>query len=104
MRVLIIDPDWVNALTMEMLLRKRGLNVQHVYSAEDGIIQARRHDYDLFITELVLPDGDAYDLIRSIREARSTIPILVCSLLCRTAQPVRDAQKCGATHFLWKPL
>ena len=58
-------------------------------------------DIDVVVSELSLPDGEATDFLRSLREARADVPVLV--LTFRGDRPSRErALELGAARVMGK--
>jgi DNA-binding response OmpR family regulator len=64
-------------------------------------IEARRHD--VLLIDLGLPDGDGRSLIKTIRDRKDNVPILVLSARTLVEDHV-DALDCGADDYLNKPF
>lgn len=79
----------------------------HVVHAVGTIDAARRaledREFDVAVLDLSLPDGEGDELSRELRDARSTLPILV--LTAHSEVPNRVASlDAGADDFLGKPF
>jgi two-component system alkaline phosphatase synthesis response regulator PhoP len=58
---------------------------------------------DLIILDLMLPDGNGYDVLRSIRERDSVTPVLLLTALSEEAHKVRGF-RLGADDYVTKPF
>jgi len=58
---------------------------------------------DLIILDLMLPDGNGYDVLRTIRERDSVTPVLLLTALSEEAHKVRGF-RLGADDFVTKPF
>lgn len=77
--------------------------VQWVRTLESAISHFLAAEYDLILLDLGLPDGDAVDWLRKIRERGSTTPVLIIS--ARDALDDRIAGlDGGADDYLVKPF
>ncbi|GMX62878.1 response regulator transcription factor [Paenibacillus elgii] len=78
-KVLIIDDEEAILKLVATVLRKEG--IEHVITAttaEDGFAQFQHKQPDLVLLDIMLPDGEGYDVCRQIR-AVSKVPILFLS-------------------------
>ncbi|GLI04830.1 DNA-binding response regulator [Paenibacillus tyrfis] len=78
-KVLIIDDEEAILKLVATVLRKEG--IEHVITAttaEDGFAQFEQKQPDLVLLDIMLPDGEGYDVCRQIR-AVSKVPILFLS-------------------------
>lgn len=58
---------------------------------------------DLIILDLMLPDGNGYDVLRGIRERDSVTPVLLLTALAEEAHKVRGF-RLGADDYVTKPF
>jgi two-component system alkaline phosphatase synthesis response regulator PhoP len=58
---------------------------------------------DLIILDLMLPDGNGYDVLRTIREHDSVTPVLLLTALAEEAHKVRGF-RLGADDYVTKPF
>jgi DNA-binding response OmpR family regulator len=102
MRLLIVEDEVRIAAFLVKGLTQSGYSADHVQTGLDAL---RRLDvdpgYDLLILDLGLPDLDGLDVLRTLRDGGSTLPVIV--LTARSAD--RDeGLRLGADDFLVKPL
>lgn len=78
-KILIVDDEIDLRNLITTALSKEGLqNIQSAGSIEAGWLLFQQYEPDLAILDVMLPDGEGYELCRKIREV-STIPILFLS-------------------------
>ncbi|WP_285768767.1 response regulator transcription factor [Peribacillus sp. SI8-4] len=77
--ILIIDDEEDLARLMETVLHKEGMaNILTAGTVADGWARFQEFGPDLVLLDIMLPDGEGYDLCRRIREV-SNVPILFLS-------------------------
>lgn len=103
MRVLLIEDDPNTAKSIEMMLTHANLNVYSTDMGEEGIDLAKLYDYDLILLDVNLPDINGYEVLRHLRLARITTPILILSGSDDTESKIRGFGF-GADDFLTKPF
>ncbi|MDT8404345.1 sigma-54 dependent transcriptional regulator [Sulfuriflexus sp.] len=100
---LIVDdePDILELL--EMTLSRMDIDCQ---SAAD-IATARglldRHDFDLCLTDMRLPDGDGIDLVRHMQQLHANVPVAMITAHGNMELAI-TALKAGAFDFVSKPV
>jgi DNA-binding response OmpR family regulator len=87
---------------------RRGLeDAQHVVDLapgrQEGLSLASQHQYDLFILDCMLPDGDGRDLCQELRSRDIGTPVLLLTAKRSTADKVAGLDS-GADDYLTKPF
>lgn len=78
-KVLIIDDEEDLVRLLETVLHKEGIEqIVTAGTAQEGLRQFHRHAPDLVLLDIMLPDGEGYEVCKEIR-AVSNIPILFLS-------------------------
>ncbi len=105
MRLLLVEDDpQLSALMLEGLAED-GLIVEHALSAREGLSMAELGSFDALILDVMLPEGDnaGFEMARSLRDARNTVPILFL-----TARGDMDSKlsglEVGGDDYLTKPF
>ncbi len=75
-RILLIEDDSRLAGMLSTYLGENGLDVEWCADATNGISTARSAHFDALILDVMLPDGDGFDVCRRIR-AESDLPIIM---------------------------
>ena len=103
MRVLVIEdePDLLEVVSQ--LLREAGYAVDTAEDGDEGLFKAQSGQYDAIILDLMIPRVDGWTVLRKLRSAGQTVPVLV--LTARDALPDRvRGLDCGADDYLTKPF
>jgi len=100
--ILICDGDREVRSCVKSYLSGENYEVITAETAEGCIDMLNHNGVDLIITETVLPDGDGYELCRSIR-SRGALPIVFLSRKNEEFDRVYGL-KVGADDFMGKPF
>jgi two-component system cell cycle response regulator CtrA len=103
MRVLLVEDDPSVAKSIELMLHSEGFIVDSTDLGEDGLEIGKLYDYDIIILDLMLPDIDGYEVLRRLRSARVTTPILILSGLSELDHKIKGLGV-GADDYLTKPF
>jgi len=103
MRILLIEDDSATAQSIELMLKQDGFNIYTTDLGEEGIDLGKLYDYDLIILDLNLPDITGYDVLKQLRVAKISTPILILSGLSGTENKVKGFGF-GADDYLTKPF
>lgn len=103
MRVLVVEDDPELLGVLERRLRNTGFAVDVARDLPDATRQICVYDYDCLVLDRSVPSGDSIDLLRDLRTAGSTTPVLF--LTARDAVSDRVAGfEAGADDYLVKPF
>jgi two-component system KDP operon response regulator KdpE len=103
LRVLVVDDEPAILRFLRVGLSAQGYVVQEVGDGQSAIDAARRHAADLMVLDLGLPDIDGLEVIRRLREAGETLPIIVLSSRSDERGKV-EALDLGADDYVTKPF
>jgi two-component system phosphate regulon response regulator OmpR len=101
-RILIIDDDEGLAAMVAEYLGKTGHTVTTASTAAAGFAQLRQTDFAALILDVMLPDGDGFDICRQLR-AESDIPILMLTARGEPTDRIVGLEL-GADDYLPKPF
>jgi two-component system cell cycle response regulator CtrA len=103
MRVLLVEDDTSMAKSIEMMLKSEGYIIDVADMGEDGLEIGKIYEYDIIILDLMLPDMDGYDVLKSLRSAKVETPILILSGLAELDNKIKGLGF-GADDYLTKPF
>jgi len=103
MRVLLIEDDAATAKSIELMLGHEGFNVYKTEYGEEGLDLGKLYDYDIIILDLNLPDMHGYDVLKKLRAAKVSTPILILSGMGEPDKKVKGLGF-GADDYLTKPF
>jgi len=83
-------------------------NLYRCRSAAEAMEVVAAHQLDLIITEALLPDADAYEFVRAVRqsdeyESNRFVPVMLLSAHTAASKVVMS-RDCGANFFVAKPI
>jgi two-component system response regulator QseB len=78
-------------------------DVDHVTDGETALRHALLENYDALVVDRRLPGSDGVDLVRAVRKAQITTPILLLTALDATRDRV-EGLDAGANDYLVKPF
>jgi two-component system cell cycle response regulator CtrA len=103
MRVLLVEDDSATAKSIELMLKSEGFVVDCTDLGEDGLEIGKLYDYDIMLLDLMLPDIDGYEVLRRLRAARISTPVLILSGLAEPDKKIKGLGF-GADDYLTKPF
>src|SRR5699024_9841971 len=104
-RVLIVDDDPVNLQVVQSVLSVEAYDMTTVLSGEEALNMLLKKDWDLVISDVMMPKMSGYQLTRNIRK-RFTVSQLPVLLLTARNQ-MKDIEQgflSGANDYIAKPV
>jgi DNA-binding NtrC family response regulator len=102
-RIVVIDDDPGLAEAIQLLLSTSGYEAEHFAGLRAGLRAIATTNVDLVITDLKLPDGTGLDAIRSIKEAKPDVPIILMTSYSSVESAI-EALRTGAIDYIIKPF
>jgi CheY-like chemotaxis protein len=104
-RILVADDDPVNRTLVYRLLSGLGFEMQRAGNGLEALQLIKLSPPDLLITDLVMPQVDGMELVRTLRADARTQSIPVIALSASASEYSRDeALRQGCDAFVAKPL
>src|SRR5688572_322857 len=100
-KVLVVDDEIEICLLVTRYLKKMGFDATYALTISDALAKTSMITYDLLFVDLNLTDGSGYDLMHTLREAKTPAKIITISAYDSERQ--KALQK-GATLFMAKPF
>jgi len=101
--ILVADDDKAIRLVLETALKRAGFDVTLTENAAGLWTFAQQNFADLIITDVVMPDANAFELIPKIQKINNEIPIIVMSAQ-NTLMTAIKANELGAFEYIPKPF
>src|SRR5699024_3579002 len=78
-RIMVVDDDVINLQTMSSILTADQYEVHTFISAEDALEKLDAHEWDLIISDVMMPIISGYEFTRKVRQKYSMteLPILL---------------------------
>ena len=105
-RILVIDDEGLVRASIEAVLSARGHAVSLAADGREGLDQLNKGDFDLVITDLLMPEMEGIETIRAIRRQSTAFRILAISGGGRrqVGDFLEMAARLGADEVLRKPF
>ncbi|MBF0409354.1 MAG: response regulator [Candidatus Riflebacteria bacterium] len=105
-RILIIDDDeLVNGMLVQ-LLSNEGYEVESTIDGNCGLKLWETRQFDLVVTDILMPEKEGFEIIIEIRKKNKTVPIIAISGGGKIGpeEYLELAKTFGANHVFLKPF
>ncbi len=102
MRVVVVDDEPEVARLVARLLRSADVSVDAYFDAEEALDVLRSGDFDVVISDIVMPKTSGLDLLRAVRSFDLDLPVILLTGT-PTVDSAKRAVEYGAYRYLTKP-
>ncbi len=103
MRILVIEDDKKTADYIVKGLSECGYTTNWVADGREGLHEATGGDYDALIVDRMLPGLDGLAIVKALRAAEISVPVLILSALAHVDERVTGL-RAGGDDYLSKPF
>ena len=103
MRILIIEDDPETSRFVRKGLEEAGHVVDHAGDGRQGLLLGLDAEHDVVVVDRMLPGLDGLSIVRSLRAANRSTPVLVLSALGEVDHRV-EGLRAGGDDYLVKPF
>lgn len=103
MRALLVEDDLIISKHVSKILKPEGFQCDITDIGSEGIEIGRFYQYDLIVLDLILPDIDGYEILKSLRNSKIKTPIIILSGICETDDKIKGLGF-GADDYITKPF
>ena len=102
----MIEDDDALRSVLRWALQRVGHTILEAGNGRQGVEQVLRHELDLIITDILMPDQEGIETIQQIRRLQPAIPLIAMSGIASEGEfsVLKDALLMGATTTLEKPF
>jgi two-component system, OmpR family, KDP operon response regulator KdpE len=101
--ILVVDDEPAIRRFLKTSLATQDYRVAEAADGSAALAMLKREPFDVLVLDLGLPGMDGFEVIRSLRESGSTLPIIVLSVRADEEGKVR-ALDLGADDYVTKPF
>jgi len=102
-KILIVDDQFNDRELARDLLEDQGFNVETSGDAKEALQKLDNDRYDIVLTDLMMPEIDGLELIRTIKEKKYDTGIILMTAYATVETAIKSI-KLGAYDYLIKPL
>jgi two-component system copper resistance phosphate regulon response regulator CusR len=103
MEILLIEDEPKTLQSLRQGLEENGYNVSFAFDGTSGLQMARKGNFGIIISDIIMPGINGLDLCRQLRAERIQTPVLMLTALGATDDVVTGLDA-GADDYLIKPF
>ena len=103
MHLLLIEDETKVASFISKGLEEEGYTVQVAYNGADGLALLKQETYDMVLLDLMLPEIDGFEVLKTMRSWGNTTPVLILTAKSAKEDIVRGLDT-GSDDYLTKPF
>ena len=103
MKLLLIEDEKELAFSIQKYLTDKDFVCEWVYDKKDAIEKISIYDYDCILLDLMLPDGNGFDILKELKHQNKAEGIIIISAK-ETLETRIEGFEIGADDYLTKPF
>ena len=103
MRILLVEDELRLSQALVEIFKENKFNIDAVYDGAEGLDHARLGIYDLIILDIMLPKMDGITVLRTLREEKNHVPVLMLTAKDDISDKVEGLDS-GADDYMTKPF
>lgn len=103
MKILLIEDEVKTVQSLKKGLEEHGIALDFAYDGHTGKILAERGDYDVIISDIIVPHLNGLELVKHLRQKGNRTPVIILTALGATDDKVLGLEA-GADDYLAKPF
>ena len=102
-KILVLDDDPIVTLSCKRILGAEGYSISTVEKGEDALNQLAKEDYDLFISDVKLPDIDGITVLREAKVIKPKTDVVIITGY-PNLEDAKESTRLGAHEYIEKPF
>lgn len=103
MKILVVEDERIIAHAIKEGLEQDGYAVDVAYDGEEGYGAASADEYDVIISDVMMPEMDGYAMVSKLRQDGNKTPILMLTAKHQERDVIKGLDT-GADDYLSKPF
>ena len=103
LRLLVVEDEKTLANLIKEGLEEEGFSVDVAYDGQEGLFMAQNEPFDLVVLDIMLPETDGIEILKSMRKNKINTPVLMLTAKSDVEDKV-SALNIGADDYLTKPF
>ena len=101
--ILVAEDDHAIRTLITTKLRQENYTIFVAENGEEALSLMEKHQVDLLISDIMMPVMDGYVLVKTLRETKHTLPILMITAKSQL-ESLEEAFNLGVDDYMVKPI
>jgi DNA-binding NtrC family response regulator len=102
-KALVIDDEQIVLNSVKKILTDANYDVDVSLSGREGLGQAIQRDYDIVLTDILMPDIGGMRVLKDLKRSKPSLPVIIITGYA-TVRSATQAIKLGASDYIEKPF
>ncbi len=103
MKILIIEDEQEIAQSIKNYFKNNGVQCETAKNYKEALNKIENYDYDCILLDLMLPDGDGFDILKELKRKNKTEGVIIISAKENLETRI-EGFNLGADDYLTKPF
>jgi DNA-binding response OmpR family regulator len=103
MKILIIEDEQAISQSIKDYFKANSMQCETASNAREALEKISAYDYDCILLDLMLPDGDGFDILRELKTQQKTDGVIIISAK-ETLDTKLEGFNLGADDYITKPF
>jgi DNA-binding response OmpR family regulator len=103
MKILIVEDEPEIAQSIIQYFKPNGIHCETAETYKEAFAKVSTYDYDCILLDLMLPDGDGFDILKEIKKQQKTDGLIITSAK-ETLNVRLEGFNLGADDYVTKPF
>jgi len=103
MKILIIEDELQIAQSIKDYFKPNGVHCETAATYKEAVSKIGMYDYDCILLDLMLPDGDGFDILKELKKENKTEGVIIISAKENLETRI-EGFNLGADDYLTKPF
>lgn len=104
-KILIVEDDQHIRKLLNILIRKEDIQIDEAVEGNEALEKLASNTYDLVILDIMMPNVDGFQILKSMRETPATVALPVIIVTAKTEdKDLMKGYSMGANYYITKPF
>ncbi|MCC7574759.1 response regulator transcription factor [Candidatus Woesearchaeota archaeon] len=103
-KILYVEDNQDTAEAVKIILTKAGFDVTTKPTGQEGLTEAKKHNFDCILLDIMLPDMSGWDIFEHLKKSKIKAKYAFLSAIPVSVERKNDLMKSGVSEYITKPF